>query len=66
MMTTLETVLICVAGLETVVTAVWVTRERRRMNRLLMIVAVLVQGNERRAQEIEAMLDAIGVWKNAR
>jgi hypothetical protein len=64
--TTLEIVLICVSGVETVLTCLWTIRMKRQINTLMVFALTRAIKGDVKEAEYHALLDEANVWINAR
>lgn len=65
-MTTLETVLLCLAGVETLITCIWSWHIRKQVHALLIFAMVRAIRADEKEAEYNSLLDQAQVWINAR
>ena len=64
-MTNLEIILICCTGIETILTAIWVTKTKKEAKNLLFFACCMAIYYNQKADEYDKLLDKLNIWRSA-
>jgi len=64
-MTNLEIILICCSGVETILTAIWVTKTKKEAQNLLFFACAMAIHHNQKVTEYDKLIAKLNIWRNA-